>query len=79
MREREVTLAPEESTGEAWIIRLMMQAHLAETKREARQFIARGIIYVDGVRVVSPELELPLRDGLSIRKGDETVTLHLEG
>ncbi len=76
--ERDVTLPPEESTGEAWIIRLLLQTHLAESKREARQLIARGVIYVDGAKIVSPDLELPLHEGMTVKKGaQETVTVRL--
>ncbi len=76
--ERDVTLPPEESTGDAWIIRLLLQTHLAESKREARQLIARGVIYVDGVKVVSPDLEVPLREGMTVKKGEqESVTIKL--
>jgi ribosomal protein S4 len=76
--ERNVTLPPEESTGEAWIIRLLLQTHLAESKREARQLISRGVISVNGVKVVSPDLELPLHDGMTVKKGEqETVTVRL--
>jgi ribosomal protein S4 len=76
--EREVTLASEESAGHVWIIRLLMMTHLAESKREARQLIARGMIFVDGSKITSPDIEFPLHEGLVVKKGEqEGVKLRL--
>jgi tyrosyl-tRNA synthetase len=76
-----VNLSPSDlSGGRIWVVNLLVLAHLAESKRDARRLIAQGGVYLDGEKVSTPDLDLEVRDGMVFKVGSKNFAqIFMEG
>ncbi|MDQ7822706.1 MAG: S4 domain-containing protein [Candidatus Eremiobacteraeota bacterium] len=77
---RTVHIFRDEAPGDSvWIVRLLVAAGMADSKREARQLISRGMVKVDGQKVTSSSLEVEIGKGVVVeRYPDEGVLMLFE-
>jgi len=66
----EFTLEAEDlSSGKIWIVKLLNLTGLAESKKEAGRLIAQGAVSLNGEKVNSPDLDLPLQNDAVLKVG----------
>lgn len=66
----EVTIHKEElASGKIWIIKLLMLADLASSKRDARRLIAQGAVELDGEKVKTADLDIVVKNGIVLKVG----------
>ncbi|MFH1453313.1 MAG: tyrosine--tRNA ligase [Armatimonadota bacterium] len=67
---REVILGRDDlKDGKVWIVKLLMLAELAESKREARRLVSQGAVIIDNERVNDVELDVIARSGMVVKVG----------
>jgi hypothetical protein len=66
----EITVSSDEIPGGGiWVVKLLILAGFAAGKREARQLISRGLVYVDGMKITTSECDIIFHDGLVVSTG----------
>lgn len=55
--------------GALWIVDLLDQAKLIESRSQARRLIQQGGVQIDGEKVESVDANVPLRDGMVLKVG----------
>lgn len=66
---REIRILKDEAPdNKIWIIKLLMLTGIAESKREARQIVSRGMIYIDTTKISTSDCDVDIFTGLIVEK-----------